>query len=186
MTDLVDRDGVILFSDFLKSDSAEDLMPPLNLYAGRNTSVFALTEFEPSRTSQEFAEESDINNIMARYIKTGTIPVYADRMMLDGDMHEMTFHEMQNVIANATSSFMQLPAVIRERFDNDPAKFVDFASEKGNQDQLREWGMLSPEAIDRLDAAKAAEVAEAAEKPPSDLSKPGKPGSTKPEAESTQ
>lgn len=131
--------------------SANDLSPAFNLYAGRDTSRYAITEFDPSRTQQEFAAESDINNIMARYLKTGTVPMFVDRMMLNGDQHQMTFHEMQNVIASATSSFMQLPSAIRAEFDNDAAKFVDFASDEKNVAKLREWGLLSPEAVLRLD-----------------------------------
>nr|QJB19004.1 MAG: internal scaffolding protein [Microvirus sp.] len=149
-------------------ERAEDLSPPFNMYAGRDTSDFALVDFEPSRTQQEFAADSDINNIMARYVKTGTVPMYLDRGMLDGDMHEMSYHEMMNAIADANSAFASLPAAIREQFKNDPAAFVEFASDKANTDQLREWGMLSPEAVQRLDkeAADLAadEAAEAAER----------------------
>ena len=153
------------------SDTAWDLSPPFNLYVGRDTSVFALMfdgEDAKSRTQQEFAEESDVNNIMARYVKTGTIPVYLDRGMLDGDMHEMTYHDMQNVIADANSAFAALPAVIRAEFGNDPAKFVDFALDEDNRPKLREWGMLSPEAVERLDKAAAdaaaAELAQASDR----------------------
>lgn len=135
---------------------------PFNVYAGRDTSRFAIMfdgDDAVSRTSQEFAEEADINNIMARYIKTGTIPVFVDRMSIEGDQHSMSFHEMMNVVATANSSFMQLPSAIREFFDNDASKFVDFASDKANAAQLREWGMLSPEAVERLDSEAAAAAA---------------------------
>lgn len=150
----------------------EDRSPLLGNYAGRKTDIFALTDFEPSRTSQEFAEESDINNIMARYIKTGTIPVYLDRGVLDGDMHELTYHDMQNFIAEGNSAFAALPAVVRAEFNNDAAAFIDFAMDENNRPKLREWGMLSPEAIERLDAAEAARVAAAADKPPAAPDKP--------------
>lgn len=142
-----------------------------NLYSGRDTSRYALMFDGPdavSRTQQEFIEETDINNIMARYIKTGTVPMYLDRTMLDGDMHTMSYHEMMNVIADANSAFASLPATIRDEFDNDPAKFVDFALNEDNREKLREWNMLSPEAIERLDKAAAdaaaAEAAKAADR----------------------
>lgn len=144
----------ILFPEMVADSSAQDLLAPYNLYVGRDTSVFALTfdgDEGKSRTGQEFAEDADINNIMARYVKTGTVPMYIDRNMLDGDLHVMSYHEMQNVIADANSSFNSLPAVVRARFDNDPAKFVDFALDERNVGELRELGMLSPEAVQRLD-----------------------------------
>lgn len=157
-----------LFPASVYDSAAEALMPPYNLYAGRDTSSFALMFDGPdavSRTQQEFLEETDINNIMARYVKTGTVPMFLDRTMLDGDMHDMSYHEMMNVIADANSAFASLPASIRDEFENDPAKFVDFALDENNRDKLREWNMLSPEAIDRLDKAAAdAAAAEAASK----------------------
>lgn len=143
----------------------EEVVPPFNFWSGRDTSAFALTfdgEEGRSRTSQEFAEDADVNVIMARYIKTGTIPVYLDQQALVGDLHEWSYHDMQNAIAEANSAFAALPAAVRARFDNDPAKFVEFASDDKNVTELRELGMLSPEAIERLDAAEAAKAAEAA------------------------
>lgn len=138
---------------------------PFNLYSGRDTSEYALFfdgDEGKSRTAQEFAEDADVNNIMARYVKTGTVPVYTDRLMLDGDMHVLSYHEMQNVIADANSAFAALPSAVRARFDNDPAKFVDFVSDEANSAELRELGMLSPEAVERLDKAEADRVAAAA------------------------
>jgi phage internal scaffolding protein len=148
----------ILFPEIVADSSAQDLMPPYNFYAGRNTASFALmfdTDEGKSRTSQEFAEDADINNIMARYVKTGTVPMYMDRNMLDGDMHVMSYHEMQNVIADANSAFASLPATVRARFENDPAKYIEFVSDENNLEEARELGMLSPEAVERLDKAEA-------------------------------
>ena len=152
----------ILFPEYVADSSAQDLMPPYGSYVGRDTSVFALTfdgDEGKSLTSQEFAEDADINNIMARYIKTGTVPMYMDRKMLGGDLHVLSYHEMQNVIADANSAFNSLPAIVRARFDNDPAKFVDFAMNEDNVGELRELGMLSPEAVERLDKAAADKAA---------------------------
>lgn len=152
----------VLFPEIVADSSAQDLMPPYGSYAGRDTSVFALMfdgDEGMSRTGQEFAEDADINNIMARYVKTGTVPMFVDRQMLDGDLHVMSYHEMQNVIADANSAFNSLPAIVRARFDNDPAKFVDFAINEQNVDELRELGMLSPEAVQRLDKAAADKAA---------------------------
>lgn len=172
-------------SDFDKA--ADALSPPFNLYSGRDTTVFAMNEFEPSRTAQEFAEDADVNNIMARYVKTGTVPMYLDRgLALDGEQHELSYHDMMNIIADGNSAFAALPAIVRERFDNDPGKFVDFAADDRNRDQLREWGMLSPEAVERLDAAEAARVAEAAVAAAQPLAKGGKKAAKELEGDDTQ
>lgn len=150
--EFVDKDGVIV------SASA-----PFNLYDGRDTSRFALVDFEESRTSQEFADDADINTIMARYLKTGTVPVYADRQPFYVEADAMpSFMEMQNVLIAARESFEALPAAVRERFGNDPSRFVEFATDEGNVAELRKMGLLSPEAVERLDAAEAAKAAKLA------------------------
>jgi len=57
---------------------------------------------------------------------------------------------------------MALPSAVRERFNNDPAKFVEFATDEANVEELRKMKLLSPEALERLDAAEAAKAAEKA------------------------
>nr|QJB19316.1 MAG: internal scaffolding protein [Microvirus sp.] len=101
--------------------------------------------FEPSLTRQEFAEECDINTIMARYEASGVIshvnraqPMYLDTTDypdLQGAMDQ--FRE-------AALAFNALPATVRREFDNDPQKFVDFASDPDSLPRMREWGLAPP------------------------------------------
>lgn len=144
--------------------AADDLSPPFNLYAGRDTSEYALSGFGPGLCQQEFADDCDINSIMRRYANSGTVPVFADKQPFYVDNTElMSFQDMQNVLISAREAFMSLPADVRKQFDNDPIAFADFASDSANNEKLREWNMLSDEAVQRLDAAKAAQAAKAAE-----------------------
>lgn len=101
---------------------------------------------EVSLTRQEFADECDINTIMARYEKTGgqmpvpgREPQYLDLTGLPD------FQAAMQMMIDADNAFMSLPAGIRRDFDNDPAKFVEFAEDRKNLDQLREWGLAPPE-----------------------------------------
>lgn len=140
--------------------AALDLLPPLNVYAGRDTRHFAIVDWEPSLTSQEHAEDADINVLMSRYIKTGVLPQFADRQPFYTDATELpSFMEMQNALISAEEAFMSLPAKVRDRFNNDPAKFVEFATDKENEQELKKMGLLSPEAVERLDKAEAAKAA---------------------------
>lgn len=100
----------------------------------------------PSLTRQEFAEDCDINTLMARYEKTGVInhfnnaqPRYIDLTDKPADLQDAL-----NILAEAKDAFMRLPALTRREFDNDPAKFVDFASDPKNLDKMREWGLAEP------------------------------------------
>ncbi len=98
-----------------------------------------------SRTKQSFLEETDINNILAKYQKTGLathVNKYEGRY---GDMPEQSeFHEAMNTITEANSMFAELPSSIRGRFKNDPAAFLEFIHNEDNRDELVEMGILDP------------------------------------------
>lgn len=105
-----------------------------------------LDYFEPSLTRQEFADECDINTLMARYEKSGAIshvnrhePRYIDVSMF-GDLRERL-----DLLQIATVEFNALDPKIRFEFDNDPVKFVEFATNKDNLPRMREWGLAPPE-----------------------------------------
>lgn len=103
----------------------------------------------PSLTRQEFAEECDINNIMQRYdayisdpMRSVREPVYYDfTAMPDSLMGAM------EVLHRGEEAFFRLPAVVRKEFDNDPARFVDYAADPSNVKQMREWGLAAPEKL---------------------------------------
>lgn len=107
-----------------------------------------LAEFEPSLTRQEFAEECDINTIMARYEATGVVshvnraqPQYLDTTLYPGLQASM------DAFREASLQFAALPAKVRREFDNDPQAFVDFALDEGNLPRMREWGLAPPERV---------------------------------------
>jgi len=106
-----------------------------------------MSHFEPSLTRQEFAEECDINTIMARYEAGGAVshvnknaPVYLDTTLYPGLQASM------DAFREASESFAALPAKVRREFDNDPQKFVDFAVDPENLGRMRDWGLAEPEA----------------------------------------
>ena len=100
----------------------------------------------PSLTRQEFAEECDINALMSRYEKTGMqIPSHMTREPQYLDLSDVPdLHTAMNVMREAEAAFMQLPAHIRLEFSNDAVKFVEYAEDPDNLEQLREWGLAKP------------------------------------------
>lgn len=100
----------------------------------------------PSLTRQEFAEECDINNIMAKYETTGVInhwnkvaPEYLDLSEGVPDLQAA-----MDVLQRAEAAFMTLPARTRLEFENDPKRFVAFAEDSANIQQMRDWGLAPP------------------------------------------
>lgn len=96
----------------------------------------------PSMTKQEFAEECDINHIMARYEKTGVMPV-GTRMFEFGEaISEYSYQESMNAVIASREYFASLPARIRDRFGNDPGKLFAFLDDEDNRDEAIELGLV--------------------------------------------
>lgn len=80
---------------------------------------------EPSLTKQEFKEETDINNILARFARTGDLPAAVRPEDFQDISEKKTFLEIQSAMAEATQQFYKLPPDIRARANNNPAIWAD-------------------------------------------------------------
>lgn len=156
----VDSDGVYIDDHVLRA-----LFPPVCMYRPHQPVDLICTD--ASMTSQEFADEADINSIMRRYEKTGVVPSHG-REGFYGEFADLPdFMEAQRIIMDAETAFAALPSRVRKEFDNDPAKFVEFASDPANVDQMRAWGLAEPaKAVETpLDPPKGEEPPKAATAP---------------------
>lgn len=99
-------------------------------------------EILPSRTQQSFAEECDINNIMKRFGLTGQLP--ADfRTPLLGDFTDvLDYKSALNAVIEADDEFMKLDANVRERFNNDPQRLMEFLDNEKNFDEAVKLGIF--------------------------------------------
>jgi len=102
---------------------------------------------DESRTQQHMLAETDVNNIMAKYQKTGILTHVARYAGEYGDFSGVPDYKtgLEMVMA-ADEMFSSLPSSIRERFGNDPAKFINFATNPDNIEDLRKLGLAPPEA----------------------------------------
>jgi phage internal scaffolding protein len=101
---------------------------------------------EPSLTDQSGADDADINVILKRFGITGKLP--ESRSMPEWGVDftgVMDYQSAQNHLIEAQSLFMEIPADLRKRFDNDPGQFMDFVADPKNKDALKEFGLLAPE-----------------------------------------
>lgn len=102
-----------------------------------------LDGFEPSLTHQEFAGESDINNIVKKYKRTGVVSHVSSVTPLEGDFSEaVDFHTAMNIVADAQQRFDALPATVRKRFSNDPALFLDAFANPEMLPELKSLGLI--------------------------------------------
>lgn len=140
--------------------SYDDFMPESDA-TGLDCSV------EPSLTKQAFAEECDINTIVRRFGITGQLPENV-RMPTYGDYTDVVdFKTAMDAMALARESFEAMPAQVRERFENDPQKFVEFCSDEKNRDEAVKLGLVPARKLEEVaTAAKVAPAAAAAEVAP--------------------
>ena len=95
-------------------------------------------------TEQNHKDETDINNIVRKYNKTGLIDHLNQFEKQYGDMTGYDYQDAMNTVAAANTMFEGLPSAIRNKFDNDPAKFINFVDDEANADKLVEMGLAKP------------------------------------------
>lgn len=103
------------------------------------------------RTKQSFKDECDINTILKRFMRTGVIDFANKNQARYGDSTGVEYQAAMCTVAAAKSLFNELPAHLRNRFENEPAKFLDFVQDDRNEAEARELGLLKPKALQEPD-----------------------------------
>ena len=94
------------------------------------------------KTEQHHTNACDINLILAQFMDTGIMPP-TNTSPQYGDVSGHDFQEAQNQIALAKTLFEELPEHVRSRFENQPYKFLQFAQDENNYDQMVEMGLAN-------------------------------------------
>lgn len=105
-------------------------------------------------TQQSGAQECDINYIMDRALKGADVsslrnprsPQYGDFTQIPTDLRECL-----EVVRKADQAFMSLDAHVRKRFDNDPAKLMDFLHDPANRDEAVTLGLIQGTPVIKVD-----------------------------------
>lgn len=94
------------------------------------------------RTKQSFKAECDINTIIKRFLKTGVLDFVAKNEPRYGDVTGLEYTQACLTVAAAKSLFAELPAALRNRFENEPAKFLEFVQNDANYDEALKLGLV--------------------------------------------
>lgn len=94
--------------------------------------------YKDGRTKQSFADETDINKILKRAQKTGTISHMNRFEPRYGDFANFDFGEAQIKLAQGREIFDALPPELRNEFANKPGDFFDFVNNPDNKERLHE------------------------------------------------
>jgi len=121
-------------------------------------------------TKQSDLKDTDINAMFKRFERTGQLPQMIAKEGRYGDFSAVPdYQEAVLIVRTAEEQFSNLDARLRNRFENDPAKFLVFATDPANMDELEKMGLLKPEVVQarreaRLAADKVKSDAELAAK----------------------
>lgn len=110
---------------------------------------------DPSRTQQQFAEDANINAIIAKYISSGG---YIDPFVLNnkepvyGDVSQVAdLKDSIMIVKQAEEQFEALPSALRERFGNNAIALLEFVSDSRNLEEARKLGLVEALPVTPLD-----------------------------------
>lgn len=101
-------------------------------------------EILPSMTRQSEMEACDIHNILKQFSQVGFEELVRQNAA-KGQYADLTslpdYQEALDTVLGAQAAFAALPSQVRERFQNDPARFVEFLADPANQDEAIRLGL---------------------------------------------
>lgn len=97
-----------------------------------------------SLTEQSHKKDCDINNILKKFNKDGVLPGMIKTNPTWGDFSEVEdYRTSLEIVAKASEQFLNLPSRVRNRFQNDPALFLQFANDPKNIDEMISMGLAT-------------------------------------------
>lgn len=103
----------------------------------------ALHCLDKSLASQSEKADADINEIVRRFGITGELPSGFVPPQY-GDFTEISdYRSALQAVRDAAESFMEMPAELRARFQNDPGQLIDFLADQANRSEAVSLGLLN-------------------------------------------
>lgn len=91
------------------------------------------------RTKQAFADETDVNKILQRHQKQGTLDHLSMYEGVYGDFSDIdSLLDAHNKYNRGVEIFAQLPSNVRKDFEQSPKKFFEFVNDPANSDKLKD------------------------------------------------
>lgn len=98
--------------------------------------------YDDGRTKQAFKDSTDINKILKKAQKAGSISHLQKHGAYYGDFADFNFDDAQFALARARTIFEELPSQVRKDFGQNPARFFEFVNDPANAGKLAD---LMPE-----------------------------------------
>ena len=102
---------------------------------------------DSSLTQQQFKEDSDINTIVDRFMKSGVLPTPTNMPQYVDFEGIFDFQTAMNAVRAADENFMRMDAKVRARFNNSPQEFLEFFANPENTNEAIRLGLAIPQAV---------------------------------------
>lgn len=123
------------------------LRTPYNYDVDKISDETGLACQDPSLAQQNFKDETDINYIVRQFGLTGELPGQPLSPQYGDFTGVLDYHSAVNAVLAAQDDFMELPAQMRSRFNNDPAQLIDFLSKEENREEAIKLGLVAAKPI---------------------------------------
>lgn len=113
---------------------------------------------EPSLVDVSFEQECDLHFILDNFMRNGgTLDKLKDRVskLSYGDSpSDDAYLNAQMLVAACNSQFNDLPAIVREEFDNNVSNYLAYVSDPSNLKDAYERHLIDPNTVDKTDIEK--------------------------------
>jgi phage internal scaffolding protein len=99
---------------------------------------------EETLTQQHFKDEVDVDKILEKYCRTGELPKMYKEPIFEDVSDPIDFQNAQNIMAQAMQQFDMLPSKVKDRFNYDPQRFLEFMDDKENLPEMVKLGLADP------------------------------------------
>ncbi len=102
--------------------------------------------YDDGKTKQSFADETNIEKIMARADRAGTISHLQKFEGVYGDFSDFDFFTQTQMLTRGREIFDELPAELRVEFGQSPSKFFAYVNDPANINELHKKlpGLAAP------------------------------------------
>jgi len=131
----------------MKDKKLPFLRTPYNYDVDKVSDETGLVCPEPTLAQQNFKDECDINHIVRQFGLTGELPGKPLSPQYGDFSGVLDYHSAVNAVLAAQDDFMELPAQLRSRFNNDPAELIDFLANEQNREEATKLGLVAAKPI---------------------------------------
>lgn len=103
----------------------------------------------PSMTDQSYKEATDAKNVVKTFLKTGLVTHINKSASYFADVSDIEdLYESMSKVKAVEKYFMELPAELRKKLDNDPRKLLEVIVDPEKQQLQEELGLEITEKIE--------------------------------------